>query len=197
MEAMRLITFMLCVLCGVVALAPDMAARDAFAGVRPMPDASVGTLAPMEPELPALDASPAPEVAAPLVLPPQVIPAADAPVPDTGEVIDRAGEAVSAVKAAVESEKLVGWLAATSAVLWALIGIARRFGGILLSGRQVRVFVLIAGAAAALTGYLGAGVGVMEALALFLAGPGAMAIEELRKLIWPKKADPGIVGAKG
>ncbi len=151
MRALALFAFLLC---------PLMAAASPFDLDGGMPDGAFGQ--PAEPAIaapPVIEAMPAAAMSLPAPMPAPR--ARNAAVVDVqGLVLSPGGaggsaddifvasrEAFEAVKAARRAPTAVGIAAAISAGLIVLIALARRFGAMLLTSNQVRVFIVCATAA--------------------------------------------------
>ena len=111
-----------------------------------------------------------------------------ASAPPVTQIVSEGKQAVSAVKDAADKPSVVTIATALSLCLFALLSIVRRFGQDLLSGNTVRLVTVLVGAIAALAGYLSMGMAWPEMLQMFLAGPGAIAVNELMKPLSKKKA---------
>lgn len=149
--------------------------------------------------VPALAPARAPLVAYPAISPPEpddhpnarALGNPDAPPPSPVEVAAAGKEAIDAVVSATKAEdgsRVLAWMGGVSAILWFLIALARRVGDRFLSGNAIRLATIFGGAAAALLGHLAAGMNWIEVVQVFMAGPGAIAIHELLKLLTPKSA---------
>jgi hypothetical protein len=111
---------------------------------------------------------------------------ADATVtaPNLEELVDKGKDAYGAVHEAMDAPTLATVMGAVSACLWALIALGRRFLPMALKGHTVRIITVIGGAAAALaTQYAVEGVTIWHSTLVFLAGPGALAFNEVLKLL--------------
>lgn len=113
-----------------------------------------------------------------------VVASAPASAPD---LVKQGGEVVVAVKDATGGS-LVKIAAAISLTLFFLINLIQKFGNGVLSGNTIRLITVVAGAVAALAGYISAGLPWDQMLQLFLAGPGAIAINEVVKFFKTKEA---------
>lgn len=180
---MRLLNALLLLLCPLLALGqPSVPASGPAAVV----DAGVPALAPSAPlvaaeELPplpapgSLDEIPGVVVSGPssaLVLvsaPALVPPSAPDALPGGDDVFGHGKEAFEAVKAARRAPTLAGVAAAIVAGIMLLISVARRFGGMLLTSNQVRLFVVLASALAAGVAKVSDGMGWTEVLFVALA----------------------------
>ena len=115
---------------------------------------------------------------------PQLVTAPSAPpteaAPELGKIIQDGGKAVAAVKDAA-SGGMVKVATAISLVLFFFIGLLRKFGPAVISGNHIRIITVAAGAVAALAGYVASGLPLEQVFQLFMAGPGALAINELVK----------------
>lgn len=80
---------------------------------------------------------------------PGVVVPSDTPFPGDDDVFGHGKEAFEAVKAARRAPTVAGIAAAIVAGIMLLISVARRFGGLLLTSNQVRLFVVCAAALAA------------------------------------------------
>lgn len=143
---------------------------------------------PPEPPEPRFDDAPLPAAAPPSAPPSAAYQPNDpaAPAPNGVQVSAAGKQALDAVLAAVKSDasgRLLAIMAAVSAGLWFLILMLRRFGGTLVSGGAVRAFTIFGGAVASVCGYFGAGLTWPEALQVFMAGPGALAFNEIVRIM--------------
>ena len=101
---------------------------------------------------------------------PASVPAvAPASLPGDDDVFGHGKEAFEAVKAARRAPTLAGVAAAIVAGIMLLISVARRFGGMLLTSNQVRLFVVIAAALAGGVAQVSDGMGWTEVLFVALA----------------------------
>lgn len=107
----------------------------------------------------------------------------DAPPPSDAQLIDQGRKTADAIRGAVSDGTMTGIMAAISAGLFFLLMALQRWGRLLMAGNTIRLITVFGGAFAALAGYFGAGMSWGEALKLFFAGPGAMAINELLGLV--------------
>tara|TARA_Y100000310_G_C20549480_1_gene747295 strand:+ start:79 stop:585 length:507 start_codon:yes stop_codon:yes gene_type:complete len=111
---------------------------------------------------------------------------------DTEEVIEDVGDLVAGIEAvkAAKGDKTAMFLAIMgliSAVLKLALDAVRKWGGVLTGKKGVRIACLVAGAVIFVTSYLAAGAEWYNALLLALAGPGAILVNELTKLIQTSK----------
>lgn len=78
-------------------------------------------------------------------------------------------------------------LALSSILFLVLAGLRKTLGVERMSGNKVRIACILTGSVASLLGYYGGGYGAVEAVQLFMAGIGSIAINETIKLANPKK----------
>lgn len=88
----------------------------------------------------------------------------------------------------MDPSSFLGILGSISAFLYALIKIARSLSiwATPEHGTTIRIFLLGAGAVAGLLGYFASGLPWYQAIYLFIAGPGAIVINEMTKIDWTK-----------
>lgn len=129
------------------------------------PDASAAAPAPGSlVEIPAVVVSGPASAIVDIVVPASVPAAAPASLPGDDDVFGHGKEAFEAVKAARRAPTLAGVAAAIVAGIMLLISVARRFGGMLLTSNQVRLFVVIASALAGGVAQVSDGMGWTEVL---------------------------------
>lgn len=93
----------------------------------------------------------------------------------------------------MDPSSFLGILGSISAFLYALIRLARSLSiwATAEHGTTIRLFLLGAGALAGLLGYFASGLPWYQAIYLFIAGPGAIVINEMTKIDWTR-----VTGAK-
>jgi len=135
----------------------------------------LGTPIAPEPPLPAA-ATPLPAAAA------AARPAAVAPDPlagEPGDPLKLGAAAVEAAKDAAQTPTVFAVSGAIAAVLWLIVAVLRRWGGVLLDGNKVRILSLIVGGLAGCAGQLADGLPWWQVVVLALSGPLAVAGNEL------------------
>lgn len=181
---MRLLSLLLLALLPALALAAPSAPAPASAelvvvvegpdgGLADAPGSLVAPVAPsaaISGALPSAAASVAPPSApGSLVEIPGVVVTSDTPFPGDDDVFGHGKEALEAVKASRRAPTVAGVAAAIVAGIMLLISVARRFGGLLLTSNQVRLFVVCAAALAAGIAKVSDGMGWTEILFVALA----------------------------
>lgn len=181
---MRILSLLLLVLLPALALAAPSAPAPASAelvvvvegpdgGLSDAPGSLVAPVAPsatISGALPSSAASVAPTSApGSLVEIPGAVVPSDTPFPGDDDVLGHGKEAFEAVKAARRAPTVAGVAAAIVAGIMLLISVARRFGGMLLTSNQVRLFVVCAAALAGGIAKVSDGMGWTEILFVALA----------------------------
>ena len=158
---------------------------------------TLALLALAEPALAEPDATTPPAAASVDAAPPTspIVPGSpsidpEAPEPSTDEIVDAGKAAFEAGRTAAGSKTGPAILAAVSAAIWFLILAARRWGGVLLSKQSVRIVSVFGGALAAALGLLSLGLPWQQAIELFLAGPGAIALNEILRMFGIEVSKP-------
>jgi len=137
---------------------------------------------------------PVPEaVAVPAVVVPEVAPVAvPAPPPPTNEQLLADGKAaaekiIAAAAAEKDAEGIqwVAWAGALAAFFTLLLGLLRRFGGLLLNEQKLRIATLALGLLAGLCASLALGAPDWAALVMAASGPGSMLVWAVVDLFRP------------
>jgi hypothetical protein len=159
----------------------------------PSPSPEVAIPVPVAPAAPADPLAPAKEAAAAAVAETPATP------PTTEELLASGSAALKQVVKAVGAEKdaegvqWVAWAGALAAAFTLLLGLLRRFGGLLLNEQRLRIATLALGLLAGLCGSLALGAPDWAAVVLGLSGPGSMlvyaVIDLFRPGSWAKAAE--------
>jgi len=98
----------------------------------------------------------------------------------------------------IDPSSFLGILGSISAFLYALIKIARSLSvwATPEHGTTIRIFLLGAGTIAGLLGYFASGLPWHQAIYLFIAGPGAIVINEMAKIDWTKVTGASAIWTK-
>ena len=112
----------------------------------------------------------------------------DATMDTTEDLIQQAKVTYAQAKSAKTAKSATEYALALSSILFLLLSALRKTLGVeRMTGNKVRITCILTGSCASLLGYYGGGYGVVEAVQLFMAGIGSIAINETIKLANPKK----------
>jgi hypothetical protein len=163
--------------------------------------ASVAVIVPPGAGVAPVVASPSPSGSVAVTVSPSVIPVngaaevavAESPAvpPTTEELLATGSAALKQVVAAVEAEKdskgiqWVAWAGALAMVFTLLLGLLRKWGGLLLNEQHLRVATLLLGLLAGLCASLALGAPDWAALVMAASGPGSMLVYAIVDLFRP------------
>lgn len=182
-----------------LALLPFMASAQPDAGRQPAEAPAEGAAAPPPPESALAQPGGPADAPSPVSGAPAPFGAGDldGPPPSVGDALKMGWVAVGAIRQAIGERTLVAICLAISLVIWAMLAawraLAPRFGRH-VSGRTIRVVTLILLPLGTFFSALGAGATWVEAFGVALAGPGALLLNELKR-IWSPDADASGEGA--